>query len=158
MLLSSAGDRGKNMYRNEMHVEFLSISQNESLARMVVAAFITQLNPTIEELTDIRTAVSEAVTNIIIHGYGNSNGTVYMDCEIEDQLLTVAIRDEGKGIENIELARQPFYTSMPTMDRSGMGFAVMEAFMDSVEVTSDLGVGTTVTMKKTIGSVVMGDE
>ena len=91
MLLSSAGDRGKNMYRNEMHVEFLSISQNESLARMVVAAFITQLNPTIEELTDIRTAVSEAVTNSIIHGYGNSNGTVYMDCEIEDQLLTVAI-------------------------------------------------------------------
>ena len=81
-----------------------------------------------------------------------------MDCEIEDQLLTVAIRDEGKGIENIELARQPFYTSMPTMDRSGMGFAVMEAFMDSVEVTSELGVGTTVTMKKTIGSVVMGDE
>ena len=115
MLLSSAGDRGKNMYRNEMHVEFLSISQNESLARMVVAAFITQLNPTIEELTDIRTAVSEAVTNSIIHGYGNSNGTVYMDCEIEDQLLTVAIRDEGKGIENIELARQPFYTSMPTI-------------------------------------------
>lgn len=158
MLLSSAGDRGKNMYRNEMHVEFLSISQNESLARMVVAAFITQLNPTIEELTDIRTAVSEAVTNSIIHGYGNSNGTVYMDCEIEDQLLTVAIRDEGKGIQNIELARQPFYTSMPTMDRSGMGFAVMEAFMDSVEVTSELGVGTTVTMKKTIGSVVMGDE
>ena len=125
---------------------------------MVVAAFITQLNPTIEELTDIRTAVSEAVTNSIIHGYGNINGTVYMDCEIEDQLLTVAIRDEGKGIENIELARQPFYTSMPTMDRSGMGFAVMEAFMDSVEVTSELGVGTTVTMKKTIGSVVMGDE
>ena len=146
------------MYRNEMHVEFLSISQNESLARMVVAAFITQLNPTIEELTDIGTAVSESVTNSIIHGYGNSNGTVYMDCEIEDQLLTAAIRDEGKGIENIELARQPFYTSMPTMDRSGMGFAFMEAFMDSVEVTSELGVGTTVTMKKTIGSVVMGDE
>ncbi len=114
----------RDMFDNEMHVSFLGVSQNESFARMVAAAFASQLNPTIEELTDIRTAVSEAVTNAIIHGYSGMRGMVGMDCAIEGRNFTVTIRDEGRGIPNVPLAMQPFYTSVPNLERSGMGFAV----------------------------------
>lgn len=138
------------MYENEMHLSFASKSQNEGFARMVAAAFAAQLDPTIEELTDIRTAVSEAVTNAIIHGYDNKPGTVFMDCYIRGDSISLSIRDLGRGIEDIDLARQPFYTSKPNLDRSGMGFCVMEAFMDTVDVQSEPGRGTTVSMKKRI--------
>lgn len=142
------------MYKNEMHLNFLSISQNEAFARTAVAAFAAQLNPTIEELADIRTSVSEAVTNAIIHGYENDpNGIVYIDCRIEGPMLEMEIRDSGKGIEDVSLAMQPFYTSMPGLERSGMGFSVMEAFMDSVSVHSVLDKGTRVTMRKSIKQV-----
>ena len=137
------------MFENHMELRFRSISQNEALARSVAAAFAAQLNPTIEELTDIRTAVSEAVTNAIIHGYDNDpDKTVYMDCRIEGELVTIRVGDEGKGIEDVELARQPFYTTQPDMERSGMGFCVMEAFMDGEQVESAPGRGTTVTLQK----------
>ncbi len=139
------------MFENHMELRFCSISQNEALARTVAAAFATQLNPTIEELTDIRTAVSEAVTNAIIHGYDNRpDQTVTMDCHIDGNLITLRVRDTGRGIEDVELARQPFYTTQPDMERSGMGFSVMEAFMDKVKVESEPGRGTTVTLQKWI--------
>lgn len=141
------------MFQNEMHLSFSGLSQNESFARMAVAAFATQLNPTIEELTDIRTAVSEAVTNAIVHGYESRGGTVYMDCYIKDRMFEVIVRDEGRGIEDVALAMQPFYTSMPNLERSGMGFSVMQAFMDSLHVSSSPGKGTTVSMKKLIPAV-----
>jgi stage II sporulation protein AB (anti-sigma F factor) len=141
------------MYQNEMHLSFLGLSQNESFARMAVAAFATQLNPTIEELTDLRTAVSEAVTNAIVHGYEGRVGNVYMDCFIHGRTFEVTVRDEGKGIEDISLAMQPFYTGTPNLERSGMGFSVMQAFMDSLHVSSAPGKGTTVSMKKLIPSV-----
>lgn len=139
------------MSKNEMHLSFLSISENEAFARTAVASFVSALNPTLEELADIRTSVSEAVTNAIIHGYGNeSDGMVYIDCTIEDMTLEVKVKDNGSGIEDVQLAMQPFYTSMPNLERSGMGFAVMEAFMDFVKVESVLNEGTTVLMKKKI--------
>ena len=138
------------MTKNSMELSFDSISQNESLARSVAAAFSTQLNPTRGELTDIRTAISEAV----IHGYGNDpTQKVYMRCTAEDRLLTFEIEDKGKGIENVALAMQPFYTTEPNLERSGMGFSVMEAFMDDVRVESEPGNGTRVTMKKSISAV-----
>ncbi|MEG1559459.1 MAG: anti-sigma F factor [Clostridia bacterium] len=138
------------MNRNEMHLSFLGKSENEGFARVVAAAFATKLNPTIDELSDIRTAVSEAVTNAIIHGYDNKAKTVYMDGEIEGNKITIVIRDKGKGIEDIELAMQPFYTSRPNMDRTGMGFSVMQAFMDEVQVESIPNIGTSVTLIKQI--------
>ena len=134
--------------RNELRTSFLSITRNEALARGIAASFCMLLDPTVEELSDVRTSVSEAVTNAIIHGYGNAEGTVYMELYSDDRLLTVIVRDAGRGIEDVALARQPFYTSMPEAERSGMGFAVMEAFMDSVEVVSELGKGTVVKMQK----------
>ena len=137
------------MFENHMELRFASISQNEALARTVAAAFATQLNPTIEELTDIRTAVSEAVTNAIIHGYENDPlGMVCMTCHIEGENITIQVEDAGRGIADVALARQPFYTTQPEMERSGMGFSVMEAFMDGVEVESSPGQGTKVTMRK----------
>lgn len=136
------------MMKNELRTSFLSVTQNESLARGIAACFCMQLDPTVEELSDVRTSVSEAVTNAIIHGYGRPDGIVYMELVCEDGLLTVTVSDEGRGIEDIELARTPFYTSQPDSERSGMGFAVMEAFMDSVEVRSRPGCGTEVIMKK----------
>ncbi len=139
--------------KNRMNVSFSAISQNESLARTLAAAFASQLNPTIEELTDIRTAVSEAVTNAIIHGYGGRGGMVAMDCMIEGNAFSVDIIDTGCGIEDVELAMQPFYTSAPELERSGMGFSVMQAFMDEVKVRSVPGYGTTVSMKKHISPV-----
>ena len=138
------------MHDNSMHLEFLSLSQNESFARSVAGAFLTQLNPTIEELTDVRTAVSEAVTNAIIHGYGSNLGMVILECELYGDTCTLRVQDKGAGIPDVELARQPFYTSHPELERSGMGFTLMETFMDEVSVDSRVGEGTTVTMKKTI--------
>ena len=136
---------------NEMEVRFLSLSGNEALARAIAVSFAAQMNPGIEELSDIRTAVSEAVTNAIIHGYDqNTDRVVTLQMEIEKDVLTVIVRDEGCGIGDIDLARKPFYTSKPELERSGMGFAVMEAFMDQVTVTSAPGEGTTVTMGKRI--------
>ncbi len=134
-----------------MTLEFESISQNESFARTVVAAFATQLDPTIEELADIKTAVSEAVTNCIIHGYDNSVGIIRMHCVINRNELLVEIQDHGIGIENIEKAMEPLYTSRPELERSGMGFSFMEAFMDELEVLSEPGSGTLVRMIKKIG-------
>jgi stage II sporulation protein AB (anti-sigma F factor) len=134
-----------------MEVRFLSLSGNEGFARATAAAFASQMNPGIEELSDIRTAVSEAVTNAIIHGYEQqTDRIVVMQMEIENDMLTVIVRDDGCGIGDIELARKPFFTSKPELERSGMGFSVMEAFMDSVDVRSEVHVGTTVTMRKRI--------
>jgi stage II sporulation protein AB (anti-sigma F factor) len=141
------------MYENKMKIEFLSKSENEGFARVAVAAFISQLDPTIEELTDIKTAVSEAVTNAIIHGYDNKEGNIIIETSINANEIQVIIADEGKGIENIELAMQPLYTSRPDLERSGMGFTVMETFMDSLKVESQLGIGTKVMMKKVLKSV-----
>mgnify|MGYP000003818194 CR=1 FL=1 len=137
---------------NKMHLEFPSFSQNESFARMVISAFVTPLDPTIEELSDIKTAVSEAVTNAIIHGYESKIGTVYMDGEIDDNKLTIVIKDDGKGIEDITKARQPLFTSRPDLDRSGMGFTIMETFMDSMDLISVPDKGTTVIMTKLINT------
>ena len=136
---------------NEMEVRFMSLSGNEGFARAVAAAFAAQMDPGIEELSDIRTAVSEAVTNAIIHGYDqNRDCIVTMQMEIDDDVLTVIVSDIGCGIGDIELARKPFFTSKPELERSGMGFSVMEAFMDSVEVVSEVGKGTVITMRKRI--------
>lgn len=141
------------MYENRMKIEFQSKSQNESFARVAVAAFISQLDPTIEELTDVKTAVSEAVTNSIIHGYENKDGVVTIEASIKDTEVTIIITDSGKGIENIEQAMQPLFTSRPDLERSGMGFTVMETFMDSLEVHSKAGEGTNIIMKKTFKSI-----
>lgn len=136
---------------NEMLLEFESKSQNESFARTVVAAFAAQLDPTIEELADIKTAVSEAVTNSIIHGYVDCVGIIKMKCIICGNELTVEIRDDGVGIDNIAKAMEPLYTTRPELERSGMGFSFMEAFMDDLEVESKVGKGTTIRMKKRVG-------
>jgi stage II sporulation protein AB (anti-sigma F factor) len=138
---------------NEMRLEFLSKSQNESFARSVVAAFISQLDPTIDELADVKTAVSEAVTNSIIHGYECQSGHIAIVSKIMGRTVEIEIKDSGKGIENIDLARQPLYTSKPEMERSGMGFTVMETFMDNVEVDSQPGMGTTIRLTKTFKSI-----
>lgn len=138
---------------NEMKLEFMSKSNNEAFARVVAAAFVSQLDPTLEELADIKTAVSEAVTNAIIHGYEDRSGYVKMTCKLYSDSVEIIVEDEGKGIENIELARQPLYTSKPEMERSGMGFTVMESFMDNVDVISGPGKGTTVIMRKTFKSL-----
>ena len=137
--------------KNHMKVEFDSYSGNESFARITVAAFLCCLNPTVEELEDIKTAVSEAVTNSIIHGYGNQVGTVTMECEIDGDEVIVAVSDEGVGIVDIGKAMEPLYTTRPDLERSGMGFAFMEAFMDTLEVTSVPMEGCLVRMKKKIG-------
>ena len=136
---------------NEMELVFDSSPVNEGFSRVSVAAFMTQLNPTLEEVSDVKTAVSEAVTNALIHGYDGKVKKIMIRCWIEGQTLYVEIRDEGKGIENVEKAMEPLFTTRPELDRSGMGFAFMEAFMDNVYVESELGKGTLVRMKKTIG-------
>jgi len=140
----------KNVYDNEMKLEFLSKSANESFARIAVAAFVTQLDPSLEEIADIKTAVSEAVTNAIIHGYEEKEGIVKIECKLFANSIEVEITDNGKGIEDIEKAREPLYTSKSELERSGMGFTIMESFMDEVKVESVLGIGTKVTMKKMI--------
>ena len=139
---------------NEMKLEIRSKSCNEAFARVTVAAFASQLNPTFEELADIKTAVSEAVTNSIIHGYENKDGMIHINCKLHDKTLDVEIVDYGKGIENIDIAKQPLYTSKPELDRSGMGFTIMESFMDEIRIESILGMGTKILMKKRIGEQV----
>ena len=140
----------REQFENEMKLEFLSKSSNEAFARITVAAFASQLDPTIEELADIKTAVSEAVTNCIIHGYENRIGVVKIyDCLLENE-IKIEISDNGKGIENIEMAKEPLYTTKPNLERSGMGFTIMESFMDFMEVESIVGIGTKITMKKKI--------
>lgn len=141
------------MYDNVIKIEFASKSQNESFARVAVAAFASQLDPTIDELTDVKTAVSEAVTNSIIHGYENKDGTVKIEAYIKNRELTIIIYDDGRGIDNIELAMQPLYTSRPDLERSGMGFTVMESFMDGLKVESEKGRGTKIIMKKTFRAI-----
>ena len=138
--------------QNHMQVMFDAKSVNESLARMVVTAFMTDMNPTLEQISDVKTAVSEAVTNAIIHGYENENreDSVELCCDREGQQLIVTVEDHGVGIADVEQARNPFYTTKPELERSGMGFSFMEAFMDKVEVCSQLGVGTKVVMWKYI--------
>ena len=125
-------------------------SVNESLAKMVVTALMTEMNPTLEQISDVKTAVSEAVTNAIIHGYENKEDSVELCCDRDGQQLIVTVEDHGVGIVDIEQARNPFYTTKPELERSGMGFTFMEAFMDKVEVCSQLGVGTKVVMWKYI--------
>ena len=137
--------------RQVMKLEIDSIPSNESFARVVVAAFLTRLNPTMEEVADIKTAVSEAVTNAIIHGYQNEVHKIEIVAEVEKDTLTVSVEDFGAGIENIEKAMEPLYTTRSDLERSGMGFVFMEAFMDTIKVESKPAIGTKVTMTKKIG-------
>ena len=134
---------------NEMKIEFLSRTSNESFARVTVSAFISQLDPTLNELSDIKTAVSEAVTNAIVHGYGDSMGVIILTTRIyKDKKIEISVKDMGMGIEDILKARQPLFTTGNTDERSGMGFTVMESFMDKLMVRSAVGKGTSVTMCK----------
>lgn len=138
--------------KNEMSIRFDSYSANEGFARVAVAAFLADLDPTLDELADVKTAVSEAVTNSIIHGYDNRIGKIYLTCAKQKQKVQIEIVDYGKGIEDVAKAKEPFYTTRPELERSGMGFAFMEAFMDDVEVDSSPGQGTTVRMVKQLGT------
>lgn len=142
------------MVENKIKIEFLSKSQNEGFARVAVAAFVSQLDPTIEEITDIKTAVSEAVTNSIIHGYDEKEDEiVIIEATLLNNEITITVEDRGIGIEDLEQAMAPLYTSRPDLERSGMGFTVMETFMDSLEVFSERGKGTKVVMKKKFKTV-----
>ena len=136
---------------NEMELVFDSISVNEGFARVAVAAFMTQLNPTLEEVADVKTAVSEAVTNAIIHGYEKEVKKIRIHCSLKEQVIYIEVEDYGKGIENVIQAMEPMYTSKPELERSGMGFSFMEAFMDEISVVSEPGKGTLVIMQKKIG-------
>lgn len=137
------------MLDNKMKIEFMSKSQNEAFARVAVSAFISQLDPTIEELNDVKTAVSEAVTNAIIHGYDNrEDEIVTIESSIEGREIKIVIFDNGKGIDDIEKVKEPLYTSRPDLERSGMGFTVMESFMDSLDVFSKENEGTKIVMRK----------
>lgn len=165
----TADRMGGKTFKNEMEIRFDAVSANESFARLAVAAFVSPMNPTLEELSDIKTAVSEAVTNAIIHGYGNlygygkhgdakpsylviHPGKVRIHCILEQDMLHIEIGDRGSGIENIDRAMEPLYTTKPELERSGMGFAFMEAFMDDLEVESEVGRGTLVRMSKKLGT------
>lgn len=136
---------------NIMCLEFLNKSENEGFARVVAASFAARMNPTAPELAEIKTAISEAVTNAIVHGYENSVGMVKMEGKIIGKIIEFTITDNGWGIADVEKAREPLYTGKPDSERSGMGFSIMESFMDKIEVKSKLGEGTTVKMIKTIG-------
>lgn len=168
--MSEMTNKAKNTVLNEMTLEFDAVSDNESFARVAVAAFVSSLNPTLEEIADIKTAVSEAVTNSIIHGYENiygygkyrntrpdfqtfHPGKVQIHCMIQGDILHIEIADQGKGIEDVEKAMEPLFTTKPELERSGMGFAFMEAFMDELEVTSCPGEGTRVRMLKKLGTI-----
>ena len=139
------------MEKETLRIELESLSKNEEFARVAVAMFMSRMDPTIEAIDEVRTAVSEAVTNGIIHGYQAKEGIIYIEVTIEDRELTVVVKDSGTGIPDIKKAMEPMYTTDATGERSGMGFSFMEAFMDQVEVWSVPGVGTRVTMKKQIG-------
>ena len=142
------------MYDNKIKIEFESKSQNEGFARVAIAAFVSQLDPTIEEITDVKTAVSEAVTNSIIHGYENKkDGIVVIEAMLSGNDITIIISDNGKGSKDVSQAREPLFTSRPDLERSGMGFTVMETFMDSLQVESQEGRGTRVVLKKKFDSV-----
>ncbi|MGN1202442.1 MAG: anti-sigma F factor [Eubacterium sp.] len=136
--------------KNTMKIIFPAIPENESLARTVCAAFVLELDPTVEEMSEIRTAISEAVTNSVIHGYGGKGGDIEIIAELEGRTVTYTIKDEGCGIENIEKAKEPLYSGSDDSERSGMGFSIMEAFMDKLEVESTLGKGTVVKLVKKI--------
>ena len=138
---------------NEMNVEFDSAAKNESFARVIVASFITSTNPTLEEVSDIKTAVSEAVTNAVVHGYDHKGGILEIDARIEDEWLEIEIEDEGIGIDDVKQAMEPLYTSRPDIERSGMGFTVVETFMDDLKVESEKGTGTKVVIKKKFNMV-----
>ena len=148
----------RKMFNNEMKLEFISKSSNEAFARIAVAAFASQLDPTIEELADIKTAVSEAVTNSIIHGYDKKQGVVKISAWLKNNEIIIEISDKGKGIENIEQAKEPLYTTKPNLERSGMGFTIMESFMDKMNVESVIGLGTKITMSKIIKPKIENDE
>ena len=138
--------------KNEMQVEFDAKSVNEGFARVTVAAFLTQLDPTLDEIADVKTAVSEAVTNAIIHGYEGGEGKVCVSCRLNGNQAVITVEDEGVGLEDVKKAMEPFYTTKPELERSGMGFAFMEAFMDEMQVESASGIGTKVIMTKKIGA------
>lgn len=145
-------------YDNEMNLEFISRSCNESFARIAVAAFASQLDPTIEEIADIKTAVSEAVTNCIIHGYENSEGIVKVHCILQERNIIIEISDMGIGIEDVNVAKEPLYTSKPNLERSGMGFTIMQSFMDELNIESVVNLGTKITMKKRIKQSIKNDK
>ncbi len=138
------------MKENYMSLKFSSLSENESFARSVVSCFALKLNPSLSDISDIKTAVSEAVTNSIVHGYGLEVGEITIDCKIENDVLHINVFDNGVGIENIEEALQPFYSTKLEDERSGMGFTIMQSFMDTVRVVSEKGSGTKVYMTKKI--------
>ena len=140
----------KEQFENEMELEFISKACNEAFARITVAAFASQLDPTIEELADIKTAVSEAVTNCIIHAYDNRKGIIKINAKLKDNQIVIHISDNGKGIENVDVAKEPLYTTKPNLERSGMGFTIMESFMDTMKLESIVGLGTKVTLTKII--------
>ncbi|WP_300384954.1 anti-sigma F factor [Clostridium sp.] len=142
------------MLDNKISIELMSKSQNEGFARVAIAAFVSQLDPTLEELSDVKTSISEAVTNSIIHGYENRNEDIIrIEAMISGNEVTIIVEDFGVGIKDVEMAREPLYTSKPELERSGMGFTVMESFMDSLEVISNEGKGTKIIMKKKFNSV-----
>lgn len=137
---------------NYFDMKLLAISENEAFARNAVASFAVQCSPTLEEISDIKTAVSEAVTNVVVHAYGEDKGCVQIQCKVQENVLEIVISDDGKGIEDVETAIEPFYTTAPDgEERSGMGFTIMQTFMDEMQVESHIGVGTRVRMKKVIG-------
>ena len=140
----------KDELKNEMKLEFISKSANEAFARIAVAAFASQLDPSLEELADIKTAVSEAVTNCVVHAYDKCQGIIKVCAKLTQDEIIIEISDKGKGIENVDEAKEPLYTTKPNLERSGMGFTIMESFMDKLEVQSIVGLGTKVTMSKKI--------
>ena len=148
--------------KNEMKLEFDALSVNEGFARVAVAAFITPLDPTLEEVADVKTAVSEAVTNSIIHAYGDRSegkeARIWLTCRLEGDTLHIEVKDEGVGIADVEKAMEPLFTTLPDQNRSGMGFAFMEAFMDDLEVESSPGKGTCVRMIKKLGTLPLLEE
>lgn len=137
------------MIKNYLKLQFYSLPRNQAFARDSVAAFCLELNPTLSDLSDVKTAVSEAVTNCTVHAYRGEQGIITIECEIEDDALHIKVSDEGRGIADIQKAVQPFYTSAPSDERSGMGFTIMQTFMDKFEVKSKEGKGTVVSMSKT---------
>ena len=139
--------------KNSMTLTFSSLAANEAFARTAVAAFILPLDPTVSEITDIKTAVSEAVTNAIIHGYESSSGDIVLTCSYEGRDIYIEVSDRGKGINDVQKAMTPLYTSRPELERSGLGFTVMETFMDSLKVDSAPGQGTRITMAKKLSEI-----
>lgn len=133
---------------NKMKLSFSSISENEAFARNVIASFMLSINPTLSQINEVKTAVSEAVTNAIVHGYPDSVGEIVMEAELDDDFLHISIKDSGVGIEDLNKALEPFYSTKIEDERSGMGFTVMQSFMDEVNVNSKLNIGTVVNMTK----------